>query len=108
LYPPPSGNGYGTIAGHTLVSGAPLLGGAITAVDSFTGITVGGFSSVVDGSYSLQLPPGNYFVFVEPAVNLNLYLLNPQSTVVFTSFQSGFAGSNSQPSVIAVQAGATA
>ena len=107
LYPAAGGNGYGTITGHTLVAGAPLLGGAITAVDIFTGVTVGGFSSVADGSYALQLPPGNYFVYVEPAVNLVLYLQNPQSTV-FTSFQAGFAGSNSQPAVIAVQAGATA
>jgi uncharacterized protein (TIGR03437 family) len=107
LYPAATGDGYGTISGHTLVSGAPLLGGAITAVDSFTGITVGGFSSITDGSYSLQLPPGNYFVYVEPAANLNLYLQNPQSTVVFTSFESGFAGGNSQPSVIAVTAGTT-
>jgi hypothetical protein len=107
LYPSAGGNGYGTITGHTTVAGAPLLGGVVTAVDAFTGITVGGFSSVVDGSYSMQLPPGNYFVYVEPAANLNLYLANPQSTVLFTSFQAGFAGGNSQPSVIAVQAGAT-
>lgn len=107
LYPAAGGNGYGTITGHALVAGAPLLGGTITAVDASTGIMVGGFSSVVDGSYSLQLPPGNYFVYVEPAVNLNLYLLNPQTTVLFTAFESGFAGGNSQPSVTAVQAGAT-
>jgi len=105
LYPADAGNGYGTITGNTLVAGAPLLGGAITAVDIFTGTTVGGFSSVTDGSYALQLPPGTYYVYVEPAANLNLY---PLSTVEFTSFQSGFAGGNSQPSVIAVQAGATA
>ena len=108
LYPAAGGNGYGTITGHTLVAEAPLLGGAITAVDVFTGVTVGGFSSVADGSYTLQLPPGNYLVYVEPASNLSLYLQNPQSTVVFTFFQSGFAGGNSQPSVIAVQAGASA
>ena len=46
-------------------------------------------------------------MYVEPAVNLNLYLENPQTTVVFTSFEAGFAGGNSQPSLVAVQAGAT-
>jgi len=49
-YPAAGGNGYGTILGTTTVGGAPLFGGAITAIDPFTGITVGGFSSVVDGT----------------------------------------------------------
>jgi uncharacterized protein (TIGR03437 family) len=45
-------------------------------------------------------------VYVEPAENLSLYL-QPQSTfVVPSSFQAGFAGGNSQPSIITVQAGA--
>ena len=73
LYPASGGTGYGTLSGHTLLAGAPLLGGAIAAVDIIKGTTIGGFSSIADGSYSLQLPPGQYFVYVEPAVNLNLY-----------------------------------
>lgn len=108
LYPAGGGNGYGTISGHTLLGGAPLLGGMITAVDIFTGTTVGGFSSLADGSYSLQVPPGNYNVFVEPEVNLSLYLQNPTTTQITTAFQPGFAGGNSQPAVIAVQAGSQA
>jgi uncharacterized protein (TIGR03437 family) len=47
-------------------------------------------------------------VYVEPAVSLNLYVASPQTTTLFSSFQAGFAGGNSQPSVIPVQAGATA
>ncbi len=75
LYPAAGVNAYGTISGNATVSGAPLLGGAITAVDPTTGITVGGLSSIKDGSFSFQAPPGNYLVYVEPAVNLNLYRL---------------------------------
>jgi uncharacterized protein (TIGR03437 family) len=105
MYPASGGNGYGTITGHALVSGAPLLGGMITAVDIFTGTTVGGVSSIADGSYSIQVPPGNYNVFVEPEVNLSLYLQSPQTTQIFTAFQPGFAGGNTSPSVITVQAG---
>jgi hypothetical protein len=106
LYPAVGGNGYGVISGVTTVAGAPLLGGTITAVDPDTGVTVGGFSSVSDGSYSLQLPPGNYYVYVEPATNTNLYQANLQ-TVVFTAFQSAFVGGNDQPSRLQVTAGMT-
>jgi len=107
LYPPSGGTGYGTLSGHTLLAGAPLAGAAIAAVDTIKGTTIGGFSSIADGSYSLQLPPGQYAVYVEPAVNLSLYFDDP-SMSPSTAFQSGFAGGNTQPSVIAIQAGAQA
>lgn len=106
LYPSASGDNFGTISGHALLSGAPLLGGGITAVDVFTGTTVGGFSSVTDGSYSFQVPPGNYNVFVEPTTNLSLYI--QPNTEVLTAFQPGFAGGNTSPSVITVQPGGQA
>jgi uncharacterized protein (TIGR03437 family) len=105
LYPAVSGNGYGTVSGTATVSGSPLQGGMITAVDIFTGTTIGGISSVVDGSFSIEVPPGNYYVYVEPSVNLSLYEQNSQTTEVFTAFQPGFAGGNSQPSIVTVQAG---
>ena len=106
LYPPAGTSSYGTLSGSTTVSGAPLLGGMLTAVDPNTGVTVGGFSSVEDGSFSFQVPAGSYYLYVEPAVNLALYTL-PQSTAVLAmSFQSTFAGGNSQPTYLAVPAGA--
>jgi uncharacterized protein (TIGR03437 family) len=106
LYPAAGGTGYGTLSGVTTVSGAPLLGGALTAVDPFTGITIGGISSVSDGSFSIQVPPGNYFLYVEPATNLNLNLASTLiPIVVFTSFQTGFAGGNAQPTLFPVNSG---
>jgi uncharacterized protein (TIGR03437 family) len=107
LYPANGGNGYGVISGTATIGGAPLMGGAIAAVDPNTGITVGGFSSVTDGSFSFQIPPGNYYVYVEPALNLALYGLTGPAQV-FTSFEAGFAGGNAQPSLVQVTAGATA
>ncbi len=65
----------------------------------------------MDGSFSFQVPPGNYYVYVEPAGGLALYDANPQvavTSIITTAFESGFAGSNSQPSLLQVQAGATA
>jgi uncharacterized protein (TIGR03437 family) len=107
LYPSSAGNGYGIISGGATVSGAPLLGGVLTAVDPNTGITIGGYTSVTDGTFSMQVPPGNYYVYAEPAVNLGLYLATPQTTVIFTSFESAFAGGNSTPTYLPVQGGAT-
>lgn len=109
LYPLSSGGGYGTVSGVASVNGTPLLGGAITAIDPNTGITVGGFSSVNDGSFSFQVPAGNYFVYVEPAGNLVLYQTAQSAgqNLIFTSFQSAFAGGNDQPALIQTQAGGT-
>jgi uncharacterized protein (TIGR03437 family) len=110
LYPAANGNGYGTITGTATISGSPLFGGALTAIDPFTGVTIGGLTSVTDGTYSLQLPPGNYFLYVEPAGNLNLYMYcqaNPAvpCPTISTAFQSAFAGGNSQPTLLQVQGG---
>ena len=110
LYPAANGNGYGTITGTATISGTPLLGGALTAVDPITGITIGGLTSVTDGSFSIHAPPGNYFLYVEPGGNLNLYTYcqsNPSAPcpTISTSFQSAFAGGNTQPTLLQVQSG---
>src|SRR4029077_6162095 len=57
-----------------------------------------------DGTFSFQVPQGSYFVYVEPAVNLALYSLSPPT--LSTSFEPAFAGGNSQPSYLEVDAGA--
>jgi uncharacterized protein (TIGR03437 family) len=103
-YPAAGGNGYGTITGTAMVAGSPLLGGGLVAVDPFTGITVGGLSSVTDGSFSIQVPPGNYYVYVEPAASATLFLYD-SSVSIFNSFQSAFAGGNTQPTLFEVTAG---
>lgn len=101
---------YGSIYGTATVNGTPLLGGPVAAIDPNTGITVGGFTSVKDGTFAFLAPPGNYFIYLEPAVNLVLYQSNPnadQSTIINTSFQSAFAGGNAQPTLVQVQSGVT-
>jgi len=110
VYPPAGGTGYGTISGYATLSGAPLLGGLITAVDPSTGITVGGFSSVTDGSFSFQVPPGSYYVYVEPMGQMivpgNLYL--NVFTNVTGGFRSTFYGGNDKPSLVPVSSGMSA
>jgi uncharacterized protein (TIGR03437 family) len=110
VYPPIGGTGYGILSGYATLSGAPLPGGLITAVDPSTGITIGGFSSVVDGGFSIQAPPGNYYVYVEPMGQViapgNLYM-NPL-TNVDEAFESTFVGGNAQPTLVPVAGGVTA
>jgi uncharacterized protein (TIGR03437 family) len=103
LYPREGRTGYGIINGVATVGASPLAGGLVTAADPVTGVTVGGFTSVTDGSFSFLVPPGNYYVYVEPGPGLNLYATPNSQVVPLTSFQSAFAGGNSQPSIIGLQ-----
>lgn len=61
---------YGVIAGRVTKSGAPLLGAGVIAIDRATGITIGGLSSVSDGSFSLRVPAGNYILIAVPIAPL--------------------------------------
>lgn len=61
---------YGTISGKATKNGSTLAGAAVIAVDTATGITIGGISSTSDGSYSLLVPPGNYTILAAPIAPL--------------------------------------
>jgi uncharacterized protein (TIGR03437 family) len=96
----------GNISGFvTLPTSTPARGALITAVDPFTGVTVGGVSSVRDGSFFLNaVPPGHYVVFAEPADGPvfpnQVGLLSSQ---VDTNFETSFHQSRS--TVLNVTAG---
>jgi hypothetical protein len=68
-YPAPSAaDAYGTISGKvSLTTGEPVQGALLMAIDPETGISVGGFSSVSDGTYSFKVPRGSYLLYAEPA-----------------------------------------
>jgi uncharacterized protein (TIGR03437 family) len=111
LYPAAGGNGNATVSGTATQSGgSPVHGGLVTLVDP-AGATVSGFTSVNDGTFKFQAPPGNYFVYVEPLGGYvqpqNLYL----DTSIFsyvdvdTNFESTFLGGNGNPSVLTLKAG---
>jgi len=93
-YPAPgSAEQYGVISGAVLRStGDPVFGAFLVATDPSTGVTVGGFSSLTDGTYSFQVPRGNYLLYAEPLTGevsqANLYLTSAQSGLVNTSFQT--------------------
>jgi uncharacterized protein (TIGR03437 family) len=66
-YPAPGAAGaYGKIAGRATKDGSPLLGAGILALDSATGVSIGGISSFIDATFSLTVPPGNYQVYAAP------------------------------------------
>jgi hypothetical protein len=101
---------YGVISGTvSLMSGAPVLGALLVAADPVTGITVGGFSSLTDGTYSFKVPRGSYLLYAEPLNGevspQNLYLTGAQLGQVNTSFQTAFAGGLASPQLVDVSAG---
>ena len=109
LYPAAGGNGNATVSGKaTQTGGSPVHGGLVTLVDPL-GATVSGFTSLADGTFKFQAPPGNYFVYVEPLGGYvqpgNLYLSFFTSFEVDTNFESSFLGSSSSPTVLKLNAG---
>ncbi len=109
-YPPPGGNGYGTISGRlTTTAGAPIRGGFVNAVDPSQGITIDGLSSLTDGTYSFQVPPGSYQIFAEPLVgDTKPVNLNLASSQVDIGFAPEFYGGINSPGTLPVTAGAGA
>ncbi|MDQ2899994.1 MAG: matrixin family metalloprotease [Acidobacteriota bacterium] len=109
VYPPPGGNGYGTISGKLSSAGNPLRGGFVTADDPSTGVVIDGLSSLTDATYSFQVPPGNYEVYAEPLTGdvkpANLYL---NANQVDSGFKPSFYGGNDTPARLSVAPGAVA
>jgi hypothetical protein len=91
------------------MSGPSVLGAFLVAADPATGITVGGFSSLVDGTYSFKVPRGSYLLYAEPLNGevspQNIYLTSVQLAEVNTSFQTAFAGGLASPQLVDVTAG---
>lgn len=83
-YPLPSGGtALGTISGKvTAGAGAGVPYALLTAIDTTQDITVGGVTNP-DGTYSFNVPPGNYQIYAEPlngVVPINIYLLAAQAS----------------------------
>ncbi|MGI8989255.1 MAG: matrixin family metalloprotease, partial [Bryobacteraceae bacterium] len=105
VYPQAGPTPFGTISGTlSAVDGSPFRGGLVTAIDPSTGIVIGSLSSVVDGTYSFQTPPGNYLVSAEPLGGAvqpgNMYITADQK--VDTAVQPGFVGGVDAPAVLVV------
>ena len=110
-YPGPgSADSYGVISGTvSLTTGLPVLGALLVAADPVTGITVGGFSGLNDGTYSFKVPRGSYLLYAEPLDGevspQNLYLTSAQLGQVNTSFQTTFSGGLASPQLVDVSSG---
>ncbi|MDP9053356.1 MAG: matrixin family metalloprotease [Acidobacteriota bacterium] len=91
-YPPASGGvQYGTISGTvTTAGGGGVPYALLTAIDSATGVTIGGATNA-SGAYSFQAPAGNYQVYAEPLngiLPINIYLTADQAALAAaTQFQ---------------------
>jgi hypothetical protein len=101
---------YGVISGMvSLASDLPVLGAFLVAADPVSGITVGGFTSLNDGTYSFKVPRGNYLLYAEPLNGevspQNLYLTSVQLSEVNTSFQTTFAGGLASPQLVDLTGG---
>lgn len=117
-YPLPSGAAvFGTISGMVTSGGAPVPYALLTAFDTSAGVTVGGVTNP-DGTYSFQVPPGNYQMYAEPlngVVPINIYLTSTQlgiaEAVLFqTTLYNGsltVAANSSVTANIAVTSGAS-
>ena len=104
---PAAGAQVGSISGGVVfMSGSPVLGALVVALDPTTGITIGGLSSLSDGTYRLSsVPPGSYFVYAQPA-NGPVTAANmagvPNMSQANVNFRVTFAGGNATPSAIPV------
>jgi len=120
VYAPATGAApMGTISGTvTTAAGAvPVPYALLTAFDTTEGITVGGVTNV-DGTYSINVPPGNYKIYAEPlngVVPINIYLTQDQlnlagKTAFQTTFYNGTAtvtANSTRTANISVTAGAS-
>jgi uncharacterized protein (TIGR03437 family) len=118
-YPLSSGGAvFGTIGGTvTTTGGAPVPYALLTAFDTSAGVTVGSITNP-DGTYSFQVPPGNYQMYAEPlngVVAINIYLTSAQlglaesiefQTTMYT-FSLNVAANNTVTANIAVTSGAS-
>lgn len=91
VYPLPSSPvGLGTISGTVTGSSGTVPYALLTMTNMATGAVVGGLTSP-DGTYSVQVPPGAYQLYVEPLSGVvkpaNLYFTASQAALV-QSFQS--------------------
>lgn len=107
-YPPSGSTQLGTISGAITASGgAPVAFGMLTMIDTAQKITLGGLTNS-DGTYSLQVPPGNYVIYAEPFNSIiqpgNLYLSAAQAALV-SAFETTFNGGPT--TTVSVSAGAT-
>ena len=102
---------FGRIQGRvTFRSGEPVKGGLVAAVDPATGVAIGTLTDLTGGRYVIEgVPPGHYFVSVEPLdgplVPEDVSLL---TALVTTPFPTALAGGNASPSVVPVAAGVAA
>jgi len=102
--------GFGSLSGSVkFQNGSPVLGAHIVAVDSITGTTIGGLSSITDGSFSIAcVPTGHYMIYAQP---LNGPLTPDQfhlmASQITANFRSTLAGGNASPVTLAVAGGDT-
>lgn len=113
VYPAPSAPApFGTISGKIMTTqSVPIAYGLITMIDTTGGSTVGGLTNP-DGTFSVQVPPATYIVYVEPYNSVlqlgpgNFYLTTAEAAMV-SSFQAAMYGGAASPTQVSVTANTT-
>jgi len=111
-YPDPGLEGsFGALRGTVRFGdGRGVRGALITAVDPDTGISVGGLTSLSDGTFVIaRIPPGRYVVFAEPmngpVVASDLHI---SASRIDSQFNVAVNGGFDSPQVVEVTAGGSA
>lgn len=112
VYPTASlaSNQAGAIKGTVAFSsGSPIFGGLVVALDPSTGTTVGGLTSLADGTYLISpVPAGNYLVYAQPLNGpVTASDLGISESMVTDNFRTTFAGGNLSPWSVHVSGNAT-
>ena len=105
---------YSVISGKVLLAdGAPVRNALLVAADPVSGVTVGGMSSLSDGSYSFKAPRGRYLVYAEPldapVAPEDLYLSKDQVDGAFlTAFSPELVDTKEGPGAADISVGSGA
>ena len=91
----------GSIVGKVTLNGAGVFGAHVTAMNTRTGVLIGGFSLDNNGNFAMSgIPPGVYVVRVEPLDDADITSFFDEDTVVNINFKPAYL-----PSLVAVPSG---
>ena len=91
----------GSIFGRVTLNGAGVFGAHVTALNTRTGVLIGGFTLDNSGNFIVSgLPPGLYVVRVEPLDDADIDSFFDEDTAVNANFKPAYL-----PALVAVPAG---
>jgi hypothetical protein len=91
----------GSIVGRVTLNGAGVFGAHVTALNTRTGVLIGGFSLDTNGNFAISgIPSGVYVIRVEPIDDADITSFFDEDTVVNINFKPTYL-----PSLVSVPTG---